>query len=211
MPIPAKVSVTASFYVHHHDESGEISRGQRVSCVDITEELLSLSLNQLQQMAQNSSVILSQLQSFSLERAQYEAMSHYSIALDEPANVVRLFGLPTGAGGLGKLVELTATHLEQARKAHGFEARQFQVVVAQVRRSVKTVSVTATNQFEAGRKALELVEQCNEPFEHHEEEFFVDEVADPADALSGSDYASDACHAQSEPTGTGRDLFSTLH
>lgn len=211
MSVQTKVSVTASFYVHHHDESGEISRGQRVSCVDITEELLSLSLTQLQQLAQNSSAILSQLQSFSLERAQYEAITHYSIALDEPANVLRLFGLPTGAGGLAKLLDLSPSHLEGARQAHGFVPRQFEVVVAQVRRSVRTVNVVATNQFEAGKKALEQAQKSSEPFAHSEEEFFVDEVADAADGLMAQDYASDACHAQSDPAGASRDLFNTLH
>ncbi|WP_147407123.1 hypothetical protein [Neopusillimonas maritima] len=176
------VSVTATFYIHHQDDCGSVTLSQRVSCVDITEELLSLPVEQIRQMAQNLPAVLNALQSFSLERAQYEAMTHYSIALDDPSSVLRLFDLPVSDhAGLGRLLELDENKLTEVREEYGFTPRVFEVHVAQVRRCVRTVKVTATNQYEAGHRAMRLVEQDSDAFEYQEQEFFVDEVTSAQD------------------------------
>lgn len=197
----SRVAVTASFYVHHQDAQGDVSHGQRVSCVDITEELLSLSLRQLHQLAQSPYSILSQLQSFSLEREQYEAISHCSIALDDPMAVLRLFGFSPGAPSLGKLADLSQASLDTVRTQYGFERREFEVQVAQVRRCVKTIKVVATNQFEAGEKAMAKAKGADDSFDYHEEEFFVDEVTD----------CQDTGNQMSNTEGVNRDLISALH
>lgn len=199
-------SVTASFYVHHQDQSGEVSRSHRVSCVDITEELLSMSLGRIHEMAHNALGILNQLQSFALERAQYEAISHYSIALDDPSAVLRLFGIQGHGPGLTRLLDLVQPELDKVRAAHGFVPRQFDVQVAQVRRCVRVVSVMATNQFEAGERAIELAKTQVIDFLHEDEEFFVDEVLDPV----GCDCKAEAIEGQGNlglQTHT-RDLFA---
>src|SRR3546814_959111 len=67
--------VTASFVVQHLDSQGKVASQEHVSCVDVSEEILSFGLSKLHELGRNPEPILLGLQSFSLERTQYGGRS----------------------------------------------------------------------------------------------------------------------------------------
>src|SRR3546814_715314 len=151
----AQPPVTASFVVQHLDSQGKVASQEHVSCVDVSEEILSFGLAKLHELGRNPEPILLGLQSFSLERTQYGGASVYHITLDDPASVIPLFGLERApdAKSLLPLTRLTQDQLLQARNAFGFELRRYSVSIERVVRSFVSVEIMATNQFDAGELA----------------------------------------------------------